>query len=185
MKSYTVTCVICGAEFIAHRTGAYTCGSTCRKKKSRKKKEQEIWLIRKRNAQNEDRILNLKKQLSILEKNNEELTKGVPSNEELKSIKPTYPDDVPKNNTTVGCTAIDLWILMARLLKLDFGPRTGEFIEDLSFRDSTDEIIKDFETRFDCTFREARDAFPRVQPGKGKAENQVIINQYGKLEYSK
>lgn len=184
MKSYTTLCSICGTEFIAQRSDADTCGPTCRKKKSRKKKEYKIWELGKRNAQNEQRITTLIKQVSILEKKNRELTELTTWNDELKTTASTEAFIEKKITQTVNYEELDVWILLARMLKLGYESPPRDLLPHLSFRTSHEEIVRDFETRFHCSVENAKDAFPMVQEGNNQAENSKIVEQYGKLEYS-
>lgn len=185
MKKYTFICTICDKKFKAHRSDAYTCGSICRKTRSRRKKELEIRLLYERNALNENNIAVLRNQLNILEKKNEELSKYRSGTAEKKIIEPVFPKSDHMKDRRVKCTETDLWILMARLMRLDNSTQSGEFIGTLFFSKQRDEMIANFESRFDCSFKDAKETFPWVQQRKDSADNWEIIKRYEKLKYSK
>lgn len=185
MKKYTFICTICDKTFTAQRSDADTCGSTCRKTKSRRKKELRIRLLYERNALNEDNIAILRNRLNILEKKNEELTKYGSGTAEKILVEPVSPESDHKQDRVINCTETDLWILMARLMRQSNSTQSGEFIGTLFSPKLRDEMIADFESRFDCRFKDAKEAFPWVQQKKDSADNWEIIKRYGELKYSK
>ena len=126
------------------------------------KKERELQLLHERNARNEEMIMNLKNQLSKLEKKNEDQSESEADASEIKSIESAYSKYEIKKNKTHKYTERDLWILMARLIKLDYTNQSGGFISELFFHSTTNEIKQDFETRFAFSFDEAKAAFTSV-----------------------
>ena len=85
-------------------------------------------------------------------------------------------------------TKQDLYILMAKLATTNWGqpvsPGVANLLTYLNAQKVTDNLIADFERRFQCKFEETKQANPEDMHGGDNDYWHEIIEQYSKLPYS-
>lgn len=82
-------------------------------------------------------------------------------------------------------TETDLWILMGRICQVVFGEDSSSLLSKFDTNKIAEELIKDFERRFECKFSDVKKANPGISPGKTDAENWSIASRYASLKYSR
>lgn len=82
-------------------------------------------------------------------------------------------------------TITDLHILMGRICQTVLNTDMSNLIGKWDTDDIVQQMITDFEHKFECTFRDVKKANPDVRPGKNDAENRVIASRYASLKYSR
>ena len=79
----------------------------------------------------------------------------------------------------------DLWILLSRINKVVFQEDSGSVLSKWSTDNICNDLISDFEQRFDCKFDDVKKANKEIKPGKTDKENRDIILRYSHLKYSR
>jgi hypothetical protein len=79
----------------------------------------------------------------------------------------------------------DLWILLSRINKVVLGRDASSLLSTWDGQIISEELIRDFEQRFDCKFRDIQKVNPHIKPGKTDQENWDIASKYAHLKYSR
>ena len=82
-------------------------------------------------------------------------------------------------------TVNDLQILMGRICQIVLNTDMSNLIGKWDTDNIVQQLISDFERRFECAFSDVKKANPDVRPGKNDAENRVIASRYASLKYSR
>jgi hypothetical protein len=82
-------------------------------------------------------------------------------------------------------TVTDLNILMGRICQIVLNTDISNLIGKWETDNIVNQMITDFERRFECRFNDVKEANPDVRPGKSDAENWVIASKYASLQYSR
>jgi len=166
-------CEVCGRSYIAQRKGSHVCSNKCRAKKSRDKK-----------ATNTTKVIQSQRQTIRSQA-------GVMRAVMPASIKPAMVEKVSEKvgKDLTECkrpegdhlyTEQDLWILIARIIRLVFDT-PNDLMQDIK----AESLIRDFEKRFDCKFDDMKTSHPGVRPGKTDDENELLMIKYASLFYSR
>lgn len=185
MATYITKCIICKKEFIAERSDADVCGSACRQKKYRLNNKRKA-LLSKRNEAQPRKILNQSTVNSLILPGQQKVKD--PVSEVVNKISHDSGKDISECKRPDGehlYIETDLWILLARICQTVIHEDSGNFISKLKTNMSTDELIRDFERRFECGFEDVKRANPKIQPGKTNKDNYLISSKYASLKYSR
>jgi hypothetical protein len=79
----------------------------------------------------------------------------------------------------------DLWILLSRISKVMLLADTGNLLSLWDSENTCNDLIRDFEQRFECKFSEVKQANQHIKPGKTDIENWDIASKYAHLKYSR
>lgn len=160
-KQYEEICLQCGKPFIAKKKGAKFCSNIHKARYHRDQNEivNNITPINDRNPEDE---------IHYLSEN---------TGKDLSECKRPDGKHLYKE--------IDLWILMAKLNKLVFVENSTGLFSVMNTNHVAEQLILDFERRFQCKFSDAKIANSHIRPGRNNAENYDIVNKYGNLQYSR
>jgi hypothetical protein len=90
-------------------------------------------------------------------------------------------------------TETDLWILVAKLVQVGFTGKIQNFasasgpplLSVLNTNQLSMNLISDFERRFQCKFDDVRRSSPYVHAADDGSEDEILIDRYASMEYSR
>ncbi len=171
-KRYNAKCIVCQKEFVAKKKGTRFCSNVCRAQYSR---DNRLRLIQsQRNV--------IRSQAGVMKAVMPAFVK--PAAVMVEKVSEKVGKDLTECKRPDGdhlYTEKDLWILIARIVKIVFEHDGNDLMQDVKAHS----LIKDFEKRFKCRFDDVKSSHPSVRPGKTDAENERLIVEYVSLQYSR
>jgi hypothetical protein len=188
-KRYENKCLECKQPFVSKKAGSKFCSGACRARYAREKKEAEYQVVIK------SQVETIKTQAKIITRVMPDpgpaVTKGIVEDVSCKTGKDLT--ECKRADGTHLYTEQDLWILIAKLLKVGFTgtirnylPAGEDFLHAMYVDRLSQDLISDFERRFSCKFDDVRrNTQYIVQKDRTEEEEKALISKYVSLSYSR
>jgi hypothetical protein len=182
-KQYIEICEVCGAQYIATRTGSHVCSNVCRAQKFRDK-HSKTFKTQKKVIRTQAEVINL-----LTPKPNVVNMLPLESKVVIQELSNVTGKDLAECKRPDGqhlYTYEDLCLLTAKLIRQIYNPGS----EVALFNKFTEmDIIEDFEHRFQCRFDDVRKANSHAkvsdEMGNTFEAHQAFYMKYAGLKYSK
>lgn len=96
-------------------------------------------------------------------------------------IQETFPPSQVGNL----CTETDMWILISKITELVMEEDSSSMFSRMKTEQKVEEMVCDFEERFNCSLAAAKELHSHVVPGLNNSENWKILLNYRGMSYSK
>jgi hypothetical protein len=173
---YDKVCIVCERKYQAHTKNSKCCSANCRVALSNKKRLEKA-IVNAGGISEQQKEL-----LTVQEKRVSEVVK-----KEIPVISNVVGKDLSECKRPDGkhlYTELDILIMMARIIRCVFKHDISNPITILG-GEQPDNIIADFERRFQCKFSDIKKANPNIKPANNDAGNAAIMNKYAHLNYSR
>jgi len=180
-KRYVRKCNQCGIEYVAKSTKSQFCSNACKGVN---------WHSRRNDYQK-----TIKAKDKTIEIQAKAIRAILPDPATIEKVSCEVGKDLTECKRPDGShlyTELDLWILVSKLANIGFTGRVSfasasgpPLLSVLSTNQTSMELISDFERRFQCKFDDVRRSSPYVHAKEDGSEDEVLINRYAELQYSR
>jgi len=122
---------------------------------------------------------------AVIDNSNHPDTKVKPITMELSAITRTDLSECKRADGFHLYTDQDLWILLGRINRVILSSDTSNLLSKWDTENICQDLIHDFEQRFECKFGDVRKVNQNINPGKTDIENGEIASRYAHLKYSR
>jgi len=174
----TRICVVCGTSFKARRIDAVYCSQACRMKVVRtKQKEAQNQITEALRVQSEG----IKRQAMVF-------NTVMPAQGPINKFFIKVGKDLTQCQNSGGkrlWTDQDSWILLGRLWEAIYSEDSGNPLSILNANKITDNLIADFERRFECSFDDIKSTYSDVHPDFSDIKSKPPMILFASMKYSR